>query len=227
MLIGLQRNKVERFLARPTRCRLVPTNTGVVTGMRHGKHFRSLLSCAIALAGACSWTWASVAAAAPAADQQPVASTWQHHEATFHYFGIIASYSCAGIEDHVRSLLLYFGARADLKVKANGCPHEIAPGRVASLDADFYTLAPAADAGAPDTVEAHWTALNVNPWRPIIMSDGDCELMAQMKELFVKNFSLRALSYRTDCVPQEINGFSIKAQVLKALPPPATAAVRN
>ncbi len=49
------------------------------------------------------------------------------------------------------------------------------------------------------------------------MSDGDCELMAQMKDLIASNFTLRALSYRTDCVPQEINGFSIKAQVLKAL----------
>jgi hypothetical protein len=195
--------------------------------MRLSKHICASLIFAIALAGAFPWTAASVAAAAPAADQQPVASTWQHHSATFHYFGIIAQYSCAGIEDHVRTLLLYFGARADLKVKANGCPHEIAPGRVASLDADFYTLAPAADAGAPDTVEAHWSALNVNPWRPIIMSDGDCELMAQMKELIVKNFTLRGLSYRTDCVPQEINGFSIKAQVLKALPTPATAAARN
>jgi len=193
--------------------------------MRLSKHFCASLSCAIALAGA--WTAASVAAAAPAADQQPVASTWQHRSATFHYFGIIASYSCAGIEDHVRSLLLYFGARADLKVKASGCPHEIAPGRVASLDADFYTLAPAADANAPETVSAHWTAINVNPWRPIIMSDGDCELMAQMKGLIAGNFTLRALSYRTDCVPQEINGFSIKAQVLKALPSPATAAARN
>jgi hypothetical protein len=195
--------------------------------MRLSKHFCASLSRAIALAGACTWTAASVAAAAPAADQQPVASTWQHRSATFHYFGIISSYSCAGIEDHVRSLLLYFGARADLKVKANGCPHEIAPGRVASLDADFYTLTPAADSRTPDTVGAHWTALNVNPWRPIIMSDGDCELMAQMKELIVKNFSLRALSYRTDCVPQVINGFSIKAQVLKALPSGATAAARN
>jgi hypothetical protein len=195
--------------------------------MRLSKHFCASLSCAIALAGACTWTAASVAGAAPAADQQSVASTWQHHSATFHYFGIIAQYSCAGIEDHVRSLLQYFGARADLKVKANGCPHEIAPGRVASLDADFYTLAPAADAGTPDTVAAHWAAVVVNSSRPIIMSDGDCELMAQMKELIVKNFSLRALSYRTDCVPQVINGFSIKAQVLKALPSPATAAARN
>jgi hypothetical protein len=195
--------------------------------MRISKHFCASLSCAIALAGAGTWTAPSVAAAAPAADQQPVASTWQHHSATFRYFGIIALYSCAGIEDHVRALLLYFGARADLKVKANGCPHEIAPGRVAFLDTDFYTLAPSADASAPDTVAAHWTAINVNPWRPIIMSDGDCELMAQMKGLIASSFTLRALSYRTDCVPQEINGFSIKAQVLKAMPPPATAAARN
>jgi hypothetical protein len=194
--------------------------------MRLSKHFRASLSCAIALSGACASSAAGLAAAAPAAEHQPVASTWQHHSATFHYFGIIARYSCAGIEDHVRSLLLYFGARADLKVKANGCPHEIAPGRVASLDVDFYTLAPA-DAGTPDSVEAHWTAVAVNPWRPIIMSDGDCELVAQMKDLIANNFTLRALSYRTDCVPQEINGFSIKAQVLKALPPPATAAVKN
>jgi hypothetical protein len=192
--------------------------------MRHSKHFRASLCCAIALTSAC--TWASVAAAAPAADQQPVASTWQHHSATFHYFGIIARYSCAGIEDHVRALLLYFGARADLDVKANGCPHELAPGRVAALDADFYTLAPA-DAGAPDAVNAHWTAVVVNSSRPIIMSDGDCELLEQMKDLIAGSFTLRALSYRTDCVPQEINGFSIKAQVLKALPPAATAAARN
>ena len=191
--------------------------------MRHSNRLHAFLSGAIALLSACTWT--CVAAAAPAAEQQPVASTWQHHSATFHYFGIIARYSCAGIEDHVRSLLLYFGARADLKVKANGCPHEIAPGRVASLDADFYTLAPAADAGAPDAVNAHWTAVVVNSSRPIIMSDGDCELLAQMKDLIANNFTLRALSYRTDCVPQEINGFSVKAQVLKALP--TTVAARN
>jgi hypothetical protein len=191
--------------------------------MRHSNRLHAFLSGAIALLSACTWT--CVAAAAQAAEQQPVASTWQHHSATFHYFGIIARYSCAGIEDHVRSLLLYFGARADLKVKANGCPHEIAPGRVASLDADFYTLAPAADAGAPDAVNAHWTAVVVNSSRPIIMSDGDCELLAQMKDLIANNFTLRALSYRTDCVPQEINGFSVKAQVLKALP--TTVAARD
>jgi hypothetical protein len=193
--------------------------------MRHSKDFSASLGCAIALT-ACTWSAASIAASAPA-DRESVASTWQQHSATFHYFGIIARYSCAGIEDRVRSLLLYFGARADLKVKANGCPHDIAPSRIASIDADFYTLAPAADSSAPDTVKAHWTAVAVSPSRPIIMSDGDCELLEQMKDLIANNFTLRALSYRTDCVPQEISGFSIKAQALKALPPPATAAARD
>ncbi|MGO9935192.1 MAG: hypothetical protein ACLPV8_25720 [Steroidobacteraceae bacterium] len=178
----------------------------------------------IALCSVLTCGAAGLAASALAAAPRPaVASTWQHHSVNFHYFGIVARFSCAGIEDHVRSLLLYFGARADLTVKANGCPHEIAPGRVASLDADFYTLAPAADASAPDAVQAHWSEVVVNPWRPIIMSDGDCELLAQMKDLIANNFTLRGLSYRTDCVPQEINGFSIKAQALKALPPPSTA----
>jgi hypothetical protein len=195
--------------------------------MRHSKRIRAFLSCAIALAGMCAGAITDIAAAATAPDRQPVAGTWQHHSATFHYFGIVARFSCDGIEDHVRSLLLYFGARADLKVKANGCPHEIAPGRVASLDADFYTLAPAADANAPDSVKAYWAAVVVSPSRPIIMSDGDCELLAQMKDLFANNFTLRDLSYRTDCVPQEINGFSIKAQALKALPSPTTAAARD
>jgi hypothetical protein len=192
--------------------------------MRHSKRFSASLSCAIALT-VCTWSAGSIAASAPAGE--PVASTWQHHSATFHYFGIIARYSCAGIEDHVRALLLYFGARADLKVKANGCPYDIAPSRIASLDADFYTLAPAADSSAPDTVMAHWTAVAVGPTRPIIMSDSDCELMDQMKGLIASNFTLRGLNYRTDCVPQEIGRFSIKAQALKASPPPATAAARD
>ena len=191
--------------------------------MQYSNRSAAFFAGTIALIGACGGVGTSFAAAEPPA----VASTWQHRSATFHYFGIIARYSCAGIEDHVRALLLHFGARADLTVKANGCPHEIAPGRVANIDADFYTLAPAADSSAPDTVKAYWTALRVSPSRPIIMSDGDCELLAQMKDLIANNFTLRDLRYRTDCVPQEINGFSIRAQVLKALPPANAAAAKG
>jgi hypothetical protein len=52
------------------------------------------------------------------------------------------------------------------------------------------------------------------------MGDGDCELIQAMKDLVTKNFSLRDLEYRTDCVPHELmmDGFAVKGQALRALP---------
>jgi len=69
----------------------------------------------------------------------------------------------------------------------------------------------------------------VSPTHPYFMGNGDCELIEQMKDLISKNFSLRDLSYRTDCIPHEVNidDFSIKAQALKALPAPAARAAKG
>jgi len=48
------------------------------------------------------------------------------------------------------------------------------------------------------------------------MDDGACELIDQMKDLITKNFAMRDLQYRTDCVPYDINinGFSVKGMAL-------------
>jgi hypothetical protein len=58
------------------------------------------------------------------------------------------------------------------------------------------------------------------------MSDGACDLIEQMKDLISNNFSLRDLEYRTDCVPRKsnVNGFEVKAQALKPVPPADTSA---
>ncbi len=60
----------------------------------------------------------------------------------------------------------------------------------------------------------------MSPTHPYFMAGGDCELVHEMKDIISKNFSLRDLNYRTDCVPHQVNidGFGIKAQALKALP---------
>jgi hypothetical protein len=57
------------------------------------------------------------------------------------------------------------------------------------------------------------------------MGDGDCELIQEMKDFITKNFTLRDVQYRTDCVPNEVilDSFAIKAQALRALPPKASA----
>jgi hypothetical protein len=168
-------------------------------------------------------------AAVHTADSPPgdiAAGAWQHHKVSFNYVGFTALYTCEGLEDQVRQILLYLGARKDVHVSARGCPGPSnTPSRNAYVDADFYTLAPVAGAGASDTVKTRWTAFELTPRHPGFMGNGDCELMQSMKDLITKNFSLRDLEYRTDCYPNVVNldSFAVKAQALRALPQTSTA----
>jgi hypothetical protein len=187
----------------------------------------STLTIGAILAIACLWQSSGQAADTPPAAGEIVTGAWQHHHVNFSYYGITALYSCDGLESNVRSILLHLGARKDAKVRANGCPNgPSVPGRTAIVDADFYTLAPASD--STETVQAQWVPVIVSPTRPYFMGHGDCELIDEMKDLISKNFSLRDLNYRTDCIPHEVNidDFSVKAQVLKALPAPMAATKR-
>jgi hypothetical protein len=156
-----------------------------------------------------------------------VAGTWEHHKASFSYYGITSLYSCSGLETNISALLRHLGARKDLTVHAYGCPRGYdSPGRNAIVDVEFYSLSPSADANAVNTVQARWTPVEVSANRPYFIGHGDCELIDEMKDILSKNFSLRDLNYRADCVPHEvnINDFSVKAEVLKPLPTPVASA---
>jgi hypothetical protein len=163
---------------------------------------------------------AETAAAPP---NEVVTGAWQHHKVTFNYTGLTSLYTCSGLEDHVRQILVHLGARKDLHVSAIGCPGRLnTPSRSAWVNTDFYTLAPAPDAVGPDAVRAQWTALEVVPLRPSFMGDGDCELVDQMKDLITHNFSLRDVEYRARCVPNELymNGYAVRGQALRAVATP-------
>ena len=188
--------------------------------MRHIKGTSTGLgACVLALACASS---ASVGYAADStgAGNGVVASTWQHHKVTFPFNGLTSKYNCNGLEDSVRHILMHFGARSDAKVSAGGCGAGTSvPGGRAFIDADFYTLAPAAESGSSDTVAAHWTAKHLDPNHPYFMDYGSCELVQQMQDLITKNFAIQDLQYRTDCFPHDINlhGFSVKGMALTAI----------
>jgi hypothetical protein len=159
-----------------------------------------------------------------------VAGTWEHRHASFHYDGITSLYSCAGLESNIRALLQHLGARKDLTVRAYACPGGYnAPGRSAIVDVDFYSLAPGADANAANSVQARWTPVTVSANYPSSIGRGDCELIHEMKDILSKNFSLRDLNYRTDCMPGQvnINDFSIKAETLKPLPATVASAAQG
>jgi hypothetical protein len=163
-------------------------------------------------------------AGSPSADI--VTGVWQHHQVTFNYFGVTSLYTCDGLEDQVRQILLHLGARKDAKVYASGCPGPYnAPSNSAWVKADFYTLAPAADANTSGTVKARWTALELTPQRPDFMGAGDCELIQGMKDLIVKSFSLRGVEYRTSCFPHEVSmdSYAVKGQALRAVTPNSNA----
>jgi hypothetical protein len=167
------------------------------------------LALGVAAAGSCL--------ADPPAPSPVVSGVWQHRHAKFTFHGITSLYTCAALESNIRGLLLHLGARKDATVSARGCPGgSNVPSRVANVDADFYTLAPSADSKVPDAVPARWTFLEVNPQQLSFISDGDCELIDQLKDLISSNFSLKDLEYRTTCLPRKIyfNGFAIKAQGL-------------
>ncbi len=169
---------------------------------------------------------ATVAVAAPVENAADVVSAWEHHHARFSYFGITSLYTCSGLEDHVKSILLHFGARPGVKVSATGCPYgPDVPSRSAWVDADFESLT-AVEAATGETVPALWTKREMSPNRPRFMGEGDCELVEQMKGMIAKNFSLRELSYKTTCVPNELflNGFAVKAEALIATAPQPAAA---
>jgi len=159
---------------------------------------------------------------APLGGGEVVPGVWQHHKITISYFGLTSAYACDALETRVRSILLLLGARKDAKVEAD-CPRgPDAPSHNAWITADFFNLAPADSASVPGVVKAHWAARKVTPHQPLYMGDGDCELIEQMRDLISKNFSLRDVQYRTDCVPYEItvNGFAIEAQALIAVDQP-------
>jgi hypothetical protein len=164
-------------------------------------------------------------------DEAPAAGgvvngTWQHHHVRFSYYGITSLYTCSGLEDHVKSILLHFGARKDAKVVASGCAYgPDRPSRNAWIDANFDTLA-STDSTAPEVVKAQWSKRELTPRRPFFMGDGDCELVDQMKGIISKNFSLRDVNYFTTCTPHQLNlnGFSVKAEALIELPQPKEAA---
>jgi hypothetical protein len=169
----------------------------------------------------CVAQFAGAAAHGDSAPSEVVDGAWQHHRVSFTYVGFTTLYTCDGLEDHVRQILLHLGARKDVHVTASGCPGPFnEPSRSAFVDAEFYALAPAAGAAASATVKARWTALEVTARRPSFMGDGDCELVQEMKDLITQNFSLRNVEYRTKCFPHDVtlDEFSVKGQALRAVP---------
>ena len=166
---------------------------------------------------ACLMLAAPLSSLAAAADTS--SAHWRAQKLEFTYSGFTARYSCDGIEGKVREMLLSFGARKDLKVKATGCEQGggQATSKVAWVATEFSSLALGPDPDSADTVQAEWARAQLAPKHPSFMGTGECELVDAMRELLQKGFALRNVVYRTDCVPKHVSiaDYSVNAEVLK------------
>jgi hypothetical protein len=151
---------------------------------------------------------------------ESIPSAWQHHKVQFDYFGVTTLYSCDGLEVQVSRILQFFGARKDLKVQARGCLRgPVAPNRQILVLTDFYTLAPLTAAAGADAIQAQWNPLDVIARRPSFLSEGDCELLEDMRPLISQHFGPRGLDYRTNCTPRETNiaSYEVKGEFLRVI----------
>jgi hypothetical protein len=181
-----------------------------------------LAICMAALTVASPGLPAAAESATAGAAATATAAEWHPQRLNFNYSGFTTLYSCDGIEDKVREILLTFGARKDLTVRATGCNEGASrPSRFAWVRAEFNSLTPAADPAAATAVKSAWVKVQIAPHRPNFMGAGECELVEQMREMLQKGFQLRNADFRTTCMPHQVSmaDYSVTAEVLKSTAP--------
>jgi hypothetical protein len=162
------------------------------------------------------------------ADEPPNAAApdrgvWQKHEYSFAFMGFTSTYSCDGLADKLKVLLIAAGARRDAKSQAGACASGFGrPDKFARADLTFYTLAPAGSDTSADAkrVDAVWRPVSFADRSPRELGTGDCELIEQFRNNVLPMFTTRNVDARTTCIPHQISGsvISLRFESLAAAP---------
>ncbi|HTV96654.1 MAG TPA: hypothetical protein VME42_11630 [Steroidobacteraceae bacterium] len=170
---------------------------------------RCLRSGAVSLAGVFLLCTASLADGGAA---QPLPGTWQSHKYTFQFMGFTSTYSCDGLADKLRKLLLAAGARPDLKSEPGACASGFGrPDKFARADLTFSTLVPAEGGGA-HTVMGNWRSVVFAHHSPRDLGLGDCELVEQFRSQLLPMFTTSNIVNHTTCIPYQESGSTIDLQ---------------
>jgi hypothetical protein len=134
---------------------------------------------------------------------------WQKHEYSFVYMGFTSTYSCDGLADKIKLLLITAGARPDAKSQPGACASGFGrPDKFARAELTFYTLAPSG-ADAPSgskPVDGIWRPVSLTDRSPRELSTGDCELIEQFRNNVLPMFTTRNVDDHTTCIPYQNSG---------------------
>ena len=150
------------------------------------------------------------------------AGVWQKHEYSFQFMGFTTTYSCDGLADKLKMLLIASGARTDSTARAGACASGFGrPDKFARADLTFYAMAPA-DPATSDSkpVDGTWIPVTIAPHRPRELDRGDCELVEQFRSNVLGMFTTRNVENRTTCVPHQLSGSSIDLKFESFAAPP-------
>jgi hypothetical protein len=169
--------------------------------------------------------------AADAGTGNPIPAVWKEQHMSFVYTGRTSRYSCDGLRDKVRALLLDLGARRALQKEKIGCepaaslvPLAYSGPRlsiVVSMPALPDAAAKPLHPGDLTAVDARFEAFTIanDIFRNIGMPD--CELVQEFARQILPKFATRDLKQDISCVPFQQSGgrFLVRGEILRALPP--------
>jgi hypothetical protein len=146
-----------------------------------------------------------------------VSAVWAPKQLTFDYRGFTAIYSCDGLREKMRRILLRLGARADLQVRGYGCTRLAGPDSLAGVSIKMNILQPAGNQSG-QAVPAHWKMVDLLATHQPVDEEGTCELIEQIRQKVLPLFATRNVDYSSTCVPRQVNigTTRLKAEVLVA-----------
>ncbi|MDP9008467.1 MAG: hypothetical protein M3N91_07135 [Pseudomonadota bacterium] len=162
---------------------------------------------AVLLSGVFPWNVSVADDASIASPPEP--GIWQKHEYTFRFLGFTSTYSCDGLADQIKVLLIAAGARSDSKSQAGVCASGYGrPDALPQAYLTFYTLVPASAANNPGDpqVMGAWRPVTIAPHSPRELALGDCELIEQYRTQVLPMFAVRNIEDHMTCVPHQESG---------------------
>ncbi len=157
----------------------------------------------------------------------PFPAVWKEQHLEFSYMGRTARYSCQGLRDKMRSLLLDLGARRDLQVALLGC-NESAPlgrGYLGPRLSLIFSSPALPDASAKPLHPGDLAAVDARYEPFTLTSDafrnygvGDCELVEEFAREILPHLSARNVKQDITCIPYQASGsrFLVRGEILRA-----------
>jgi hypothetical protein len=160
-----------------------------------------------------------------------IPAVWKEQHLSFFYRGRTSRYSCDGLRDKVRAMLLDLGARRDLSITAQGCEDTAARVRLASpgpsLTIVFSSPVPPDPSAKPlhagdlSAVDARFEAFSITSDAFRNMEIADCELVEEFARQVLPKLATRNLKQDITCVPFQQSGgrFLVRGEILRGVPP--------